>query len=70
MPEPSQRTNQIIALAVFVSAIALGIVALLIFAGTIPVAAGTRPLIAAAVGAAAFADLAAAVWFFRKGQSS
>jgi hypothetical protein len=70
MPEPSPRTSQIIALAVLVSAIALGVVAALIFSGTIPIAEGPRQMIAMAVGVAAFADLIVAIWFFRKGQSS
>jgi O-antigen/teichoic acid export membrane protein len=70
MPEPSPHTSQIIALAVLVSAISLGVVALLIFSGTIPIAEDTRPMIALAVGVAAFADLMVAIWFFRKGQSS
>jgi hypothetical protein len=70
MPEPAQRNNQIIALAVLVSAIAMGVVAGLIFAGTIPVEEGARPMIALAVGVASFADLMVAMWFFRKGQSS
>jgi len=70
MPEPAQRNHQIIALAVLVSAIAMGVVAGLIFAGTIPVEEGARPMVALAVGAASFADLMVAMWFFRKGQSS
>ena len=70
MPEPTQRNNQIIALALFVSAITIGIVGGLIFTGIIPVADETRSLIALALAAAAFADLMVAIWFFRKGQSS
>jgi lipopolysaccharide export LptBFGC system permease protein LptF len=70
MPEPIQRNNQIIALALFASAITIAIVAALIFVGTIPVADGARPMIAMALGVAAFADLTIAIWFFRKGQSS
>ena len=70
MPEPAQRNNQIIALALLASAITLGVVAGLIFTGTIPVAEGTRAMIALAVGVASFADFIIAMWFFRKGQSS
>ena len=70
MPEPTQRNNQIIALALFMSAIALGVAAGLILAGTIPVDVGARPMVAMAVGVASLADFIIAVWFFRKGQSS
>jgi len=70
MPEAAQRNSQIIAMALFMSAIALGIVAGLIVAGLIPVDDGARPMIAMAVGVAALADFMIAIWFFRKGQSS
>jgi hypothetical protein len=70
MPELVRRNQQIIALALLMSAITIAIVAGLIFAGTIPVADGARPMIALALGVAAFADLIVAIWFFRKGQSS
>jgi hypothetical protein len=70
MPEPTQGNHQIVALALLVSAITIGIAAALIFAGTIPVADDTRPMIALALAVAAFADLMVAIWFFRKGQSS
>jgi hypothetical protein len=70
MPEAPPRNNRIIALVLFVSAITMAMVAALIVAGTIPVAEGTRSMIAAALGVAAFADLMIAIWFFGKGQSS
>jgi hypothetical protein len=70
MPEPTQRNSQIVALVLLFSAIMLGIVAGLIFAGAIPIDEGARPMIALAVGVASFADLIIAIWFFRKGQSS
>jgi hypothetical protein len=70
MPDPAHRNSQIIALALLASAITLGVVAGLIFAGTIAVAADIRPMIALAVGVASFADFMVAMWFFRKGQSS
>ena len=70
MPEATERNNQIIAMALFMSAIALGIVAGLIVAGLIPVDDGARPMIAMAVGVAALADFMIAIWFFRKGQST
>ena len=70
MPEATERNSQIIAMALFMSAIALGIVAGLIVAGLIPVDDGARPMIAMAVGVAALADFMIAIWFFRKGQSS
>ena len=70
MPEATHRNNQVIALALLVSAITMGVVAGLIFAGTIPVADGTRPMVGAAIAVASFADLMVAMWFFRKGQSS
>ena len=70
MPETAHRNNQVIALALLASAITMGVVAGLIFAGTIPVADGTRTIVALAVGVASFADFVIAMWFFRKGQSS
>jgi hypothetical protein len=70
MPEPKPGNHQLIALVLYLSAVALGIAAVLIFTGTIPVQDAARPMIAAAVGLAAFADLAIGTWFFRKGQSS
>jgi hypothetical protein len=69
MPDAG-RNNQIIAMALFVSAITMGVVAGLIFAGTIPVADDARTMIALAVGVASFADFMVAMWFFSKGQSS
>ena len=69
MPDAA-RNNQVVAVALFVSAITMGMVAGLIFAGTIPVDAGARPMIAMAVGVASLADFGVAMWFFRKGQSS
>ena len=69
MPD-SGRNHQIIAMALLVSAITMGVVAGLIFAGTIPVSEGARPMIALAVGIASFADFMVAMWFFSKGQSS
>ena len=70
MPEPSGRNNQIIAIALFGSAVTMGVAAGLIFTRTIPVDEGARPMIALAVGVASFADFLVAMWFFRKGQSS
>jgi predicted MFS family arabinose efflux permease len=70
MPEPTPRNNQIIAMALFMSAIALGVAAGLIFTGGIPVDDGARPMIAMAIGLASLADFVIATWFFRKGQSS
>ena len=70
MPEPAQRSYQTIALALLSSVVLLAVLAALILAGTIPVDADTRPMLAAALGVAAFTDLMIAIWFFRKGQSS
>ena len=69
MPEAT-RNHHVIAVALFVSAVTMGMVAGLIFAGMIPVAEGTRTMIALAVLVASFADFMIAMWFFRKGQSS
>ena len=70
MPEPTQRNNFIIAMALFMSAIGLGIAAGLMLTGTIPVDEGARPMIAMAIGVASLADFVIATWFFRKGQST
>ena len=48
------------------SAVALGVVAILIYSGVVPFG-GVAALV---VGAAAFADLLIGIWFFRRGQSS
>ena len=60
----------IIALAMVVSAVSLAVMAVLIYAGTIPMADDIRFIAALLVGAAAFADLMIGIWYFRKGQSS
>ena len=70
MPDAAARGKQIIALAMMVSAITLGVVGYLIFAGTIPLPEDSRPIVGGAVGAAAVLDLLVAIWFYSKGQSS
>ena len=70
MPEPSPRSYRTIALALLASVLMLAVMAVLILAGTIPVADQTGPMIAIALGFVAFTDLMVAIWFFRKGQSS
>jgi hypothetical protein len=70
MPDPAARGKQIIALAMMVSAITLGVIGYLIFAGMIPVPEDSRPIVGGAVGIAAVLDLIVGIWFFSKGQSS
>ena len=67
MPEARTAARpQLIALAMLVSAIVLGVVTFLIFSGFLPFGR----LAALVVGAVAFADLLIGIVFFRKGQSS
>jgi hypothetical protein len=65
-----QGTKQIIALAMVISAITLAVLAVLIYAGTIPFADDMRLVASLVIGAAAFLDLLIGMWFFRQGQSS
>ncbi len=67
MPEtkPFGRPH-VVALAMMMSAVVLGVVAVLIYVGVVPLGG----VAALAVGAAAFADLLIGIWFFRRGQSS
>jgi hypothetical protein len=53
-----------------ISAAVFFIVAILVYAGTIPVGEELRVIVAAVVGVVAFADLLIGLWFFRMGQSS
>ena len=69
MPDPA-RNQQIVALAMIVSAITLGVIGYLIFAGMIPVPEDSRPIVGGAVGVAAVLDLVIGIWFFSRGQSS
>jgi hypothetical protein len=71
MPEVNPRPNrQVVAAAMFFSAIVMFAVSMLFFTGTIDVGEDLRVVAGAAVAIAAAADLIAAVWFFRQGQSS
>ena len=70
MPESTARGKQIVALAMIISAITLGVIGYLIFAGIVPVAEESRPIVGGAVGVAAVLDLLIGIWFFSKGQSS
>ena len=71
MPEVSPRPNrQVVAAAMFFSAIVMFAVSMLFFTGTIDVGEDLRVVAGAAVAIAAASDLIAAVWFFRQGQSS
>ncbi|HEX4912910.1 MAG TPA: hypothetical protein VFV51_03080 [Vicinamibacterales bacterium] len=62
--------RQIVAAAMFFSAIVMFAVSMLFFTGAIDVGEDLRVVAGAAVAIAAAADLIAAVWFFRQGQSS
>jgi hypothetical protein len=70
MADLKPGNQRLVAAILLMSAVVLGVVAALIFAGTIPVQDEARPMIAIAVGLAAVADLVIGTWFFRKGQSS
>jgi hypothetical protein len=71
MPEVNPRPNrQVVAAAMFFSAIVMFAVSMLFFTGTIDVGEDLRVVAGAAVAIAAAADLIAAVWFFRQVQSS
>ena len=68
MPEP-RRNPPVIALTMFMSAMALAAVAALIYAGIISLGEDLRIIATLAVAATALADFVVAVWFFRKSQS-
>jgi hypothetical protein len=70
MPDASARGKQIIGLAMLLSAIVLGVIGYLIFAGTVPVPEESRPIVGGAIGAAAVLDLLIGIWFYSKGESS
>ena len=65
-----QAPSQSIALALFVSAFVLFVLAMLFYTGSIELPGEVRLMASLAVGLAAVADLVIAVVFFRKGQSS
>jgi hypothetical protein len=70
MPDQRQPgTSQMVALALLMSAIALGALSGLIYAGTVPLAEEIRGVAALAVGAAAGGDLLIGLWFFRRGRA-
>ena len=71
MPEAQARPRkQVVALAMFVSAVVMFAMAMLFFTGTIDVGEELRTVAGSAVALAAAADLVVAIWFFRQGQSS
>lgn len=70
MPETRPNATPVIAMAMFVSAITLVVLAVLIYTGVVPLPPEVRLMASVVVGAAAFADFLVAVWFFRKNQSS
>jgi hypothetical protein len=70
MPDPQPGNRQLIALLLMSSAAVLGVLALLIYLGIVPLPAGeTRGLVALVLMVAAAADFAIGLWFFRMGQS-
>jgi len=70
MPDTAARGQQIVGLAMLLSAIVLGVVGYFIFAGKVPVPEESRPMVGGAIGAAAVLDLLIGIWFYSKGQSS
>jgi hypothetical protein len=70
MPETRPKPSPVIAMALFAGAIMLVGIAVLIYTGVVPVGEDVRLIGSLVVGAAAFTDFVAAIWFFRKSQSS
>ena len=71
MPDAQPRPRQqVVAVAMFVSAAVMFAMAMLFFTGTIDVGEELRVIAGCAVAIAAAADLGVAIWFFRQGQSS
>jgi hypothetical protein len=71
MPDVNPRPKRhIVAAAMFFSAVVMFALATLFFTGTIDVGEELRVVAGTAVAIAAAADLVAALWFFRQGQSS
>jgi hypothetical protein len=71
MPEVQPRPKQqVIAAALFVSAVVMFALSMLFFTGTIDVGEEMQVVAGSAVAIAAAADLFVALWFFRQGQSS
>jgi hypothetical protein len=71
MPEANPRPKQqVIAVALLVSAIVMFALSMLFFTGTIDVGEEIQVLAGAGVAIAAAADLVVALWFFKQGQSS
>jgi hypothetical protein len=71
MPEVRPRPRQhVIAAAMLLSAVVMFAMAMLFFTGTIDVGEDLRMIAGSVVAVAAAADLAIAIWFFRRGQSS
>ena len=70
MPEVKPRPKQqIVAVAMFISAVVMFALSMLFFTGTIDVGE-LRVVAGSAVAVVAAADLVVALWFFRQGQSS
>ena len=70
MPEtPAPGSQQVIALAMLISAIVLFAVAYLMYSGTMGLPEETRAIAGVAVGVAAFGDLLVGLWFFSKSRS-
>jgi hypothetical protein len=71
MPEVKpQPRKQLVAAAMFISAIVLFALSMMFFAGTFELPDEIRVIASIAVAAAAAIDLLIAIWFFRQGQSS
>ena len=64
------NAKRIVAPVMMVSAAVFFLVAVLIYAGTIPVGPELRVTAAIVVGVVAFSDFLIGLWFFRMGQSS
>jgi hypothetical protein len=64
------RSRRVVGLALFASAGLLLIVALAIYTGLVPVAAGIEGMVASVLGAVAVVDLLVGFWFFRSSLSA
>ena len=69
MPDQA-RGKRIVSVAMMVSALTLGVVGYLIFAGTIPLPEESRAIVGGGVAVAAVLDLLVGIWFYSMGQSS
>jgi hypothetical protein len=64
------KRKRLVGVVLLGSAAVLALAALLVYTAVIPLPAGTRGLLTAVLGAAAFGDVLVGLWFIRSAQSS